>query len=177
MGIRSLKLRHMVILMDTLKKQRGGSGFTLIELLAVLVIMAMMMSVAVVAFFQITHAAGMRASVVNMQSSLNLARQNAITYRVRTLFTYGNMESSNELAVGYYVITTNGAMIGWTNRLNIGVVFTNPQSGSLQFTLDGSCAGLAVETNIMLMERDKGAKALSNMITVYPLTGRIKVKY
>lgn len=177
MGMGSLQFGNMVILMGKVNRQMGGAGFTLVELLAVLIIMAIMMSMAVVAFFQITHAAGMRASVMNLQSALNLARQNAITYRVRTLFTYGNMESPTEPLVGYYIITTNGALLGGTNRLNVGVVFTNPTSSSLQFAFDGSCPGLTVETNIMLMERDKGVNALSNMITVYPLTGRVKVRY
>lgn len=165
--------------MDTIDKARGRGriGFTLIELLAVLVIMVIMMSVAVVAFLNIGHAAGMRASVQNVQSSLNLARQNAITYRTRTVFTYGNLNSQDELPVGYYVVTTSGVPLGGTNRLDTGIVFTNPSSGSLEFKYDGSCGGLTVDTNIMLMERDKGNNALSNIITVYPLSGRIKVTY
>ena len=165
------------MLMDTLETRRSRFGFTLIELLAVLVIMAIMMSIAVLAFLKIGHAAGMRAAVLNVQSTLNLARQNAITYRVRTKFTYGNVESDTQPLVGYYTMTTNGVLIGKTNLLDVGIVFTNPGSGSLEFKFDGSCQGLAIETNILISERDKGANALSNAITVYPLSGRIKVKY
>lgn len=163
--------------MDTMRTRRFKASFTLIELLVVMVIMAVMMTIALVAFRQIGHAAGMRASVLNVQSSLNQARQNAITYRVRTVFAYSNMESLTELPVGCYVIKTNGALIGGTNRLDVGIIFTNPTSGSFVFKFDGSCAGLAIETNIMLMERDKGNNALSNAITIYPLSGRIKIKY
>lgn len=155
--------------------KRSGAGFTLIELMAVLVITAIMLSISVVAFVQIGHAAGMKASVLSVQSGLNLARQNAITYRTRTTFSYTNLISDSEMPVGCFIVTTNKVVIGQTNRLDIGIVFTNPSNGALTFTLDGSCDGN--DANIMLTERDKGANALSNAITVDSLTGRIKIKY
>ena len=176
MGTGSIQFYGKAILMDTVEERRGN-GFTLIELMAVMVIMAIMLSIAVVAFVQIGHAAGMKSSVLNVQSALNLTRQNAITYRTRTTFSYSNLSSDSEMPVGCFVVTTNnGVLIGQTNRLDIGIIFTNPTKGALTFTLDGSCGGL-VDTNIMLIERDKGANALSNVISVDPLTGRIRIKY
>ncbi|MEI6972299.1 MAG: prepilin-type N-terminal cleavage/methylation domain-containing protein [bacterium] len=163
--------------MDKVDTRRGATGFTLIELLVVMVIMAMMMAIGVVAFMQIGYAAGLRASVLNVQSTLNQARQNAITYRTRTEFAYSNMESDTQPLVGYYVIRgDDGDLIGATNRLDIGIIFTNPVAGSFIFRLDGSCNAAGFEENITLIERDKGSKALSNSITVYSMSGRVKIK-
>lgn len=144
--------------------------------MAVMVITSIMLSIAVVAFVQIGHSAGMKASVLSVQSALNLARQNAITYRVRTTFSYSNLVSDSELPVGCFVVTTNGCVVGQTNRLDIGIIFTNPSKGGVTFTLDGSFGGIN-DTNITLIERDKGVNAMSNAITVDPLTGRSKIKY
>jgi prepilin-type N-terminal cleavage/methylation domain-containing protein len=153
--------------MDTVKR----AGFTLVEMLAVVTIMAIMMAIAVGAFMSFGRGAGLRGSTMNVQTSLNLARQRAITYREKTLFAYGNL---GDPARGWYTLTTNGVLIGGTNYLSDGLVFTNPAAGSFVFDLDGSCDGGAVVKRVTLMERDREVNAMSNVLSIYPLTGRVK---
>lgn len=178
----------MDIHMDKMNRRIGSSGFTLVELLAVMMIMAMMMIVAVGAFLHFGRGAGMRGSLMNVQSALGGARQRAITYRVRTAMTYGNIVLSNyydgswhvETNKGYFAITinTNGTeqVIGSTNYLADGIIFAGRIYTSIAFEIDGSC-DWGVETRyISLAERDRpGPVTLSNDIAIYPLTGRVKV--
>jgi len=152
---------------------RPRGGFTLIELLMVMVIIAMMMSIAVVGFMDMGRGAGVRASTLTMQSSLNQARQNAITYRMRTVLFYSNLTTDVDMPRGFYVISTNNVTIGATNFLSNGIIFTNPGSDRYEFDLDGSCDGMA-DRRVWLTERDRGGRALTNCITVTPLSGRVK---
>jgi len=153
----------------------GADGFTLIEMLAVLAIMIFMMGLAIGAFQNYGKHASITSSVLRMKSSLALARQLAITKRVRTTFVFANTPEER----GYFYLTTNAAatgMIGDTNLLNQGIFFdpatdTNP----ITFKLDGACTFGTAPRNIMLRERGGGTNRLSATMQVYPLTGRVKV--
>jgi len=153
-------------------------GFTLIELLAVLAIMIFMMGLAIGAFQNYGKNAAVKSSVLQMKSALSLARQNAITKRVRTTFVFGNTAGER----GYFYLSTNGnssGMISDTNLLNEGIIFDfaapNTFSNPITFKLDGACTFGAAARNITVRERGGGTNRMSASMQVYPLTGRVKV--
>ena len=157
-------------------------GFTLIELLAVMSIAALLLAVALGASLSWGRSTGMRSSVVNVKSSLALARQWAITHGTRTLFTYANTPPPQER--GYYIITSPSyGNLGNTNYLARGLVFTNIFMNPIEFRSDGICGGTASSWppsgnsgEIVLYEQNKGANGLSSTITVFRLTGYARIE-
>ena len=65
-------------------------GFTLMELLTVMVIMVLMMSIAGVSFFTARQGAEMRGAVRAVQTTISLARQQAVVKRTRYNLTFSN---------------------------------------------------------------------------------------
>ena len=158
------------------RTSRGG--FTLIELLAVLAIMMFMMGLAIGAFQGYGRHAAITSSVLQMKSSLSLARQLAITKRRRTTFVFGNTQEER----GYYYLTTNevaSGLIGDTNYLNQGIFFDlsvpNTYTNPITFKLDGACSFGAAPRSISMRERGTGTNRASAILQIYPLTGRVKV--
>ena len=149
----------------------GKSGFTLVELMAVMVIMAIMMTIAITAWIDIGRGAAMRGAVLDVRSGIEATRQYAVTRRVHTTFTYFNTGNPQR---GTFVAMTNGVLVGTTNYLENGIVFTNPATDTLVFKFDGRCNGLAPRS-ITLVERDRNVNAFTNVLSVFPLTGRCKV--
>jgi prepilin-type N-terminal cleavage/methylation domain-containing protein len=147
-------------------------GFTLIELLAVLAIMGIMMTGAVVAFLNFGKNAAMRSSVLNVRSGLSFARQYTVTHRVRTRFNHGNLPNDMGVPCGWYSVTTNNVTVGTTNFLQGGVTFGG--EGFIEFKLDGSCTGNGTSTNITLIEQRRGDVSIVSTTMVYMLTGRVK---
>ena len=85
-------------LVKAIKSSVAGSLQYLISLgtawlLLTVGIMLMMMGVTIGAFHEWGRNAAMKASVLNVRSSLSLARQYAITHRMKTTFQYGNVQA------------------------------------------------------------------------------------
>jgi len=168
--------------MDTITCNRKR-GFTLIELLTVITIMAVMMGIAVAAWIDWGRGAGMRGSSLDVQSSITLARQWAITHRVRTQYIYGNTNVAS-IDRGFYVICTNNSSgipvpVGNVSLMAENVVFTNTPPAvalpTIVFKLDGTCSGSgATDQTMDLLELNR-ATPLRSRITIYPLTGRCKI--
>ena len=166
--------------MGTLTHSSDRQAFTLIELMAVLVIMVIIMGVAVGGFLSWGKSAGMRGSVLNVKSSMDLARQRAITFRERTTFTYGN--TTNFPIRGWYTVKRPAKgnpsvlkLIGVTNYVADGVIFANSSEMPYSFTyrMDGTCGGMMQES-FLLQGRETGTNVMYTIVTVYPLTGRSK---
>ena len=68
-------------MMKRCKHSRSTSSFTLIELLAVMGIMMLMASIAVMSYFGATRGAAARSAVSHLRNSLSFARQTAIMNR------------------------------------------------------------------------------------------------
>lgn len=157
----------------TTKRQLHNMGFTLIEMLAVMAIMLILMTIAMVNFFEFGKRAAMRGAILDVKSSLVSARQWAITHRDRTTFCYGNIDGPP--ARGYILTTdSEGQYLGNTNYLPAGIVFTNSATNTIIFKLDGSCAG-SVNVRRIAMFATNTLNAVTNYIEVYPLTGRAKL--
>ena len=149
------------------------SAFTLIELLSVMAIMVILLAIALGVSTDWGRSAGMRSSVLGVKSALAMARQWAVTYRVRTTFAYTNTSSCER---GYYVVfDTENGNVGNTNYLARDIVFTNNLT-PIEFELDGSCqwrdSGDDSSTRaIVLLERHRGNNRLISTITVFRVTG------
>ena len=172
--------------------RRGCRGFTLLELMTVVALMAILLAMATLVFIEMGRGAAMRGSVQGIKTALVQARQFAITRRVRTTLKYGNLENTSTAGRrGYFVVATNETKAGCdvmnTNYLALGVVFFD-QTGqalpnglprTLTFKLDGSTTtGIQIE-EIRLVEEARSASSaggLTNVLQVYPLTGRTSVK-
>lgn len=160
-----------------MQNARNIRGFTLIEMLAVLGIVAAMLLISGLAFQNFGRAAGIRGAVLNIRSSLSLARQRAITERKHMAFRCDNQVNAGR-KTGYYVITNSvGQAVTETNYLTEGTYF-DPAGNDITFNYDGSCYGSpntgATPISIGIKEDRAGNTALSATISIQPLTGTIK---
>ena len=111
-------------------KERGARGFTLIELLAVVAILGIAFGIAVAALPGMTRGSAMRASTVELRSTLSLARQWAITHRENTyvVFADGGRYSVEKQAGerafrGYAVYGEKSGFVSDWKFLKTGVYF------------------------------------------------------
>ena len=147
-------------------------AFTLIEMLCVMAIFAILLSIAAAASVHWGRATRLRSSVRKAASSLDHARQWAVTYRMPTAFA-----PANDAGVlrGCYLITNAGQrVIGVTNYLASGIVW----AGNLEpvvFLPDG-CADVPGDRQFVLSETNKGARNLAVTLTVYRVTGRTRIE-
>lgn len=84
-------------------------GFTLVEILMVMAIMTLMMGMAMVAFVDWGKDAKIRTAERGFRTAFHHARQDAITYRRRTLLVFGNvlLPGATDPTRGWYAVTTN----------------------------------------------------------------------
>lgn len=118
---------------DRMRKTRQ-QGFTLAEMISVLVIMAIILSIAIPTVTNLTKANALNAAAREVSNTLSLARQYAITHRIRTrvVFPYSATTVSS-LAPAYlsYAVMTNNVNAGtWAyvtkwEHLPTGAVFLN----------------------------------------------------
>ena len=118
-------------------------GFTLMELLTVMIIMALMMSIAGVSFFKARQGAEMRGAKRAVQTTISLARQQAVVKRTRTRMRFVNPVPVNSENTG-----NSGCMILETVRSSTNAVHEtkylpplitfDPLPGDVWFETDGS---------------------------------------
>ena len=143
-------------------------GFTLIELLCVVGIMVLLLSIAVGSSLGWGRASGLSGSVMNIRSSLGLARQLAATHGSNCSFVYGNLPSP---ARGYYVVSTNhpSTLMGETNSLPKGFIFDTATEESVTFLPNGSCTAPA--DVLIAVKETRPSHFLAATVTVSRATG------
>ena len=167
----SANLQSSIFNLQSLRPAAAGlRGFTLLELLCVLGLIVFLLSVALGSSLGWGRASGLRASVLEVKSSLTLTRQLAVTHGTRASVFYGNF--TTPVPSGHYVVSTNdgSAIIGETNYLPKGFVFATNDAGSVAFQPDGTSTG---DTDIVVREV-RGANFLAATVTVGRATGFIR---
>ncbi len=113
---------------------RRRSGFTLVELITVMGIMALLISVAVVQYANMTRGSAMKTAATHVRSALMLARQQAVMSGKKACFIY----NSNAFTVCIQEGVGTSGSVGkdlfadyaeWTNKIMLGgtVYNLNPQ--------------------------------------------------
>ena len=170
-------------------RSRGGTrgGFTLLELLTVMAIMALMLSLAMMAFNDMGRGSGFRGATLEFKSALSLARQHAITQRSHSGVVYGNNDEGRGF---YYMTNAHLGTVGTTNFLVLGIQLasqdgpdsweTGPFQARVEFRIDGGCDTTVGYWNsqrrmIRILETG-GENTMSNTFKVYAMTGRAKVE-
>ena len=120
---------------------------------------------------------GMRTSATNTRSSLNMARQWAITHHIST-----DWICTNSTERGYAVILPGGTeRLGNTNYLSKGIDFATNSIGTITFDSNGSCtntwgSNANNDIDIILLEKERGNFGIHTTITVYRTTGYASIR-
>lgn len=158
---------------------RNG-GFTLIEMLAVMGIMALMLAITLTSYFDWSKTSAMRGSLWNVKSSLEHARQWAVTHRTRTTWLCANTPGLNP--VGCYVISTNTSdpfahIIGQTNYVAGGIEFDLAEATNITFGILGKVENVGVTKQTVTLEDNRTGGGDSGSVVVYALTGRTRIDW
>ena len=151
-----------------------AGAFTLIELLVVMAIMMMIMGIGVAGWIGMRRGAEMRRSVTTVQTTLMLARQQAVTKRQTVTVQF--------IQVGQQ---TNAIwVIAGTNQVHSEMFlspgtqyYNNVQPANITFKPNGSAAG-AGKATVSLQEKagQQGTQQRAD-IDVWLLTGTTRVTY
>ena len=162
--------KHMVERTGNMKRR----GFTLLELLTVIAIMAVMMGATTAAYFGLGRGARLRGAVSTLRSSISLTRQQAIL-KGQTLTLEFSEPSTDLHQYEVWNRTDPGVpyQVGTTGYLPRGIKIS-PSTAVLTFHPTGS-AGAGTEVIFTVTEIGGAGTPVS--LTVYPLTGLMKVDY
>jgi len=132
-------------------------------------IMMLLLAIALGSALGWGRSSGLRASVLNVKSSLALARQLAVTHSIPASFAFGN--SSTPVDGGYYVVTTNALTggLGETNYLPKGFIFDTSTWSRVDFMADGACSSAG--DPVIVIREIRGAHHLATTVTVARMTG------
>ena len=145
------------------------AGMTLIELMAVMVIMAIIVSISIPAFIGMGRGFGMRSTVASVRNTLSFARQWAITHKEEVTFHCDPISGADGST--FCVTNQAGIYISSVVTNSLDVNFEN--SVSVTFKTDGGLTD-TIEKSITIQDRNH--PTVTNTITIYGLTGGIKVE-
>lgn len=150
-------------------------GFTLIEMLTVIVIIGLIIGIGIPVMNNLTRSTGLKGATRQLSNTLHLARQYAITHRVRTDVKVGS--AWNSIAV-----YTNGAPLDKSIFFPNGVVcYGTNTPPAVTFKPTGDAAA---QTAFVIREGIYDTNGVGTWIgmnsnittvTVYPVLGRIKI--
>jgi prepilin-type N-terminal cleavage/methylation domain-containing protein len=146
-------------------------AFTLIELLVVMAIVMIIMGMALTSWFGIRRGAEMRRSVTTVQTTLMLARQQAVTKRQTVVVSFVQIGQTNAMVVKVGTNQVHSQMF-----LSPGVRFSTLPA-NVQFKPNGSAVGgdSSGMTTISLIEKVTQGTAQTKDIDLWLLTGVTRV--
>lgn len=126
------------------------------ELLTVMVIMVLMMSIAGVSFFTARQGAEMRGAVRAVQTTISLARQQAVVKRTRYNLTFVGSTNMNGVQSGCMILEAVRSVTNSAHEIRYLpplVTFSKvPSPNPLVFETDGSAGGVADVKDIELSQ-------------------------
>ncbi len=157
------------------KSVRSRRGFTLMELLTVMIIMALMMSIAAISFFKARQGAEMRGAVRALQTTISLARQQAVVKHTPVSLTLSNT-TINNIQSGCMTLSTVSSA---TNMLAHDIRFLPPwitfdAPCTLRFETDGSAVSGGVTTMPISMTQQKTSPLVQTNRTFNLLIGAMQ---
>lgn len=135
------------------REQRHEMGFTLLELLTVMAIVLILMTMSLAAYHGLTRGASVDGAVLNLRSSMALARQFAVTHRCK-VFVRFKQDGTNS---SYLVCASEGwheGADGVPNKLTLG--YNNhwvpgAMVGSIVYNLTDGSYGIITENTDMTL--------------------------
>lgn len=155
-----------------IRRSTFPGGFTLVEILAILAIFVILMSIAAASSVHWGRAARIRSSTQKARAALDQARQWAISHGIPTAFAFANDPALSRGC--FFVSNAVHGTIGYAQYLAAGVVWTNA-GGEIVFRADGT-ADEPADRQIVLVEANKGDRGLAATLTVYRVTGRVRLE-
>jgi prepilin-type N-terminal cleavage/methylation domain-containing protein len=153
-------------------RTRDRAGFTLMEVLCAMVLFVLLLTMVVNSASTWSRSASRRTTLEKLRSSLVLARQWARLHGETISLAYGN--SGTPPRGRYWLTTTSGERIGGTNYLAKGWVFSNAPTATLFFSGAGTCLCASNSVDLVVVERDRGAYAMSGRLRVFRTTGYVE---
>lgn len=150
------------------QRRNNLTAFTLLELVAVMGVAVILLTLTLPSFTGWNRVSRVRTASAVTCSGVELARSVARTFAKKTEFHIGNVGALPPTA--YYAIVQDGALIGRTNYLPEGLVWTGSVD-RITFRADGSLAGPA--NRIVFTEIDEGTLAMTITVSVSRVTGSV----
>lgn len=151
-----------------------NSGITLLELLVVIVIMAIVITISMPAFTSIGRGMGLRNAVTEVSSTLSLARQWAITKREEVTFASGVEDSAYYEVYTVYAEDSSPGVFATNYVQSRTYLEKNITITPISFTFKTSGDLSGIQQHEIHLEDT--ATSIKKTITVYALTGGIKVE-
>jgi prepilin-type N-terminal cleavage/methylation domain-containing protein len=146
-------LRNVWRIFVEYRKTSTSDGFSLIELMMVLGIISLLIAIGIGAYLEWGRISSIKASALVVKSGLNTAREWAVSQNRPAYLSCSNAGTPLR---GIYTISVNGELIGHTNFLSEGIIFSTDSVTLIRFNVDGTCDSAGYETNdtfdIILLE-------------------------
>ncbi|NQU39666.1 MAG: prepilin-type N-terminal cleavage/methylation domain-containing protein [Lentisphaerae bacterium] len=153
-------------------------GFTLLELLTVIAIMVVLMGATTAAYFGMGRGSRMRSAINTLRGSVGLARQEAILKGQTLEMWFIDGDPLTQTPYSYFVTNSvAGIQVGVTGYLPRGIEAN--KSGKLFTFYPTGSAGSASEMQLKTLKltEAQGSPRAEATLTVYPVTGLMKVDY
>ncbi len=109
----------------------SSTGFTLMELLTVMAILFILMGMTLAAYFGVLRSTAVQGAQENLHKVLALARQHAMTHRMRTYVIFRQESSGFQTNASYRVVAQAGTHAGDNNIPSLVVASPRWEENSL----------------------------------------------
>ncbi len=159
---------------------KNNNAYTLLEMLMVMTIVAIIFTIAIGSYISWGRSTNIATASRNCTTTLDLARQWAVTHRTPAIIDFHNSDSQGRYTIS--AITGDNRepiLINPTNRLPQGVIFSDPTPDRLIFLPDGSAYWEPedpLRCSIVMREYAMPEQnALASTVTVSRLSGYIEI--
>lgn len=151
-------------------------GFTLLELLVVMGIMMLLMTTGMAGYFGMRRGVEMRGASGMVQTTLMLARQQAVTKRRTVEVHFCQVDKTNSIQVIEVVPGVTNMLVHGEVVLPPGIQYDGSVPTAITFVPMGKAGGVGTsEVKLIEKAEGRGGAKRKAKITVWNLTGITKV--